>query len=126
MAMAGVDYVRSYTTVPQVEAKPTLDALKRVRTEVAEQKFKVEEGAAPGAPQAEARPDPRRKFEAGKGVEGDITDVVGGATSKPVPPPPKKIEPKGMPAGSGEHLGGLMAAKKRAQQQIKKKEEGES
>jgi uncharacterized membrane protein len=126
MATAGVDYVRSYTTVRQVEAKPTLDALKRVRTEVAEQKFKVEEGAAPGAPQAEARPDPRRKFEAGKGVEGDIADVVGGATSKPIPPAPKNIEPKGMPAGSGEHLGGLMAAKKRAQQQIKKKEEGES
>jgi hypothetical protein len=126
MALAGVDYVRSYTTVRQVEAKPTLDALKRVRTEVAEQKFKVDEGAPPLPTSTEPRPDPRRKFEAGKGVEGDITSVVGGATTKPIPSAPKKIEPKGMPTGSGEHLGGLMAAKKRAQQQIKKKEEGES
>jgi hypothetical protein len=125
MALAGVDYIRSYTTVRKVEAKPTLDALKRVRTEVAEQKFKVDEGNAP-IPPVESRPDPKRKFEAGKGVEGDITSVVGGATSKPIPSAPKNPEPKGMTGGSGEHLGGLMAAKKRAQQQIKKKEEGES
>jgi hypothetical protein len=48
------------------------------------------------APRAEFAPDPRAKFEA-KGVEGDITKVVGGATAKPIPPAPKKIEPKGAP-----------------------------
>jgi hypothetical protein len=75
------------------------------------------------------RPDPKMKFQAkgGAAVEGDITNVVGGATNKPIPPAPKKIEPKGMPAGTGtgEHLGGLMAAKRRAQQQIKDREQGE-
>ena len=52
---------------------------------------------------------------------GDITSVVGGATNKPIPSAPKKIEPKG---GSG-HTGSLLEAKRRAQQQIRQKEKGE-
>jgi hypothetical protein len=120
MATGVADYVRSFTTTRQIEAKPTLDALKRVREEVAEQKFKVDESAKPPMASTEAAPDPTRKFEA-KGVEGDITQVVGGATDKPIPSAPKKVEPKGAPAGSS--MSGLMAAKRRAQQQIKQKEE---
>ena len=67
----------------------------------------------------EAAPDPTRKFEA-KGVEGDITQVVGGATDKPIPAAPKKVEPKGAPAGSS--MSGLMAAKRRAQQKIEQQQ----
>jgi hypothetical protein len=65
----------------------------------------------------EPAPDPRRKFEA-KGVEGDISDLVGGASNKPIPPPPKKIEPKGAPSGPGEHMGSLLEAKRRAQRKM--------
>ena len=75
-------------------------------------------------PPATPRPDPKAKFES-KGVEGDITNIVGGATDKPIPSAPKKIEPK----GGGEPGGGmsnLMEAKRRAQQKIKDKEKGDS
>ena len=122
MGAAMAAQVRAFTTVRPAESAQTLDALKRVRDDVVETRFKSGEApAATGAP----RPDPSAKFTAGKGVEGDITQVVGGATDKPVPPPPKKVEPKGTRAGPGEHTGGLLEAKRRAQQQIKKKEEGE-
>lgn len=138
LAAGAAAYVRSYTTTRQVETRGTVDALAGVRQKVAEANFNPGEAAPPpipgtgGAASAPAmstpRPDPKRKFEA-KGaaaIEGDITNVVGGATNKPIPPAPKKIEPKGMPAGTGEHIGGLMAAKRRAQQQIKDREQGES
>ncbi|HEY8750681.1 MAG TPA: hypothetical protein VIM11_22040, partial [Tepidisphaeraceae bacterium] len=121
MATAAATRVRDFTTLRRVENAQTLDALKRVREEVAETKFKPAEmggAAAPGP-----RPDPKAKFTAPKGVEGNITRVVGGATDKPVPPPPKKIEPKGAPSSPGGHMGSLLEAKRRAQQQIKKKEE---
>ena len=125
--------VRAFTvTTRKVEGRETLDALKKVRGEVAETKFRtgdagaaVASGAGSAKPQAAAaRPDPKAKFEA-KGVEGDISKVVGGATDKPIPAAPKKIEPKGAVGGTGDHVGGLMAAKRRAQQQIKEKETGE-
>ncbi|HEX4797032.1 MAG TPA: VWA domain-containing protein [Humisphaera sp.] len=125
MGLAVAGYVESFTTVRKVETRQTLDALKKVRKDVAETNFKTDTGAAaaPKPPAAGgARPDPKAKFQA-RGVEGDITKVVGGATDKPVPPPPKKVEPKGgAPAGPGGHTGSLLEAKRRAQQQIKKKE----
>ena len=126
-AAAAANYVRSYTTVRKVEAKPTLEALKRVREEVAEQKFRTDETKPTGSISTdEPAPDRSRKFEArtGTSVDGDITDVVGGATNKPVPSAPKKIEPKGAP-GAGGHTGSLLEAKRRAQQQIKQKEQGQ-
>jgi uncharacterized membrane protein len=137
----GADYVREFTTtVRKVENRQTLESLKRVRDEVAEQKFKPGEQkpGTPGAPRttaggappppipgfgSEPRPDPKAKFDAGGGVEGDITSVVGGATDKPLPSAPKKIEPKGT-IGAGQHTGGLLEAKRRAQQKIKQQEEG--
>ena len=136
LAASAAARVRAFTVTRRVESAPTLDALKRVRGEVAETKFRTgDAGAAVGAGAASTaqgrgqqppppRPDPRAKFEARAGVEGDISKVVGGASNKPIPPPPKKIEPKGG-AAAGGHMGGLMAAKKRAQQQIKDKETGE-
>jgi len=125
MAFAAADRVRAFTVIRKVEATQTLDALKRVRDEVAEQKFKGagEAGAAPPPLYTTPRPDPKAKFEA-KGVEGDISKLVGGASDKPLPAAPKKIEPKGAP-GPGGHTGSLLEAKRRAQQQIKQKEQGE-
>lgn len=127
LASAVTRRVHDFTTVRKVESRQTLDALKRVRGEVAEQKFKPSETAAgtatPPPVPAAVRPDPKAKFQA-KGVEGEITQMVGGATDKPIPPPPKKIEPKGG-SGSGSHTGSLLEAKRRAQQQIKRKEQGE-
>ena len=109
-------YVRSFTTVRQVETRSSLEALQKVR----------QEGAEPPKPAAApaARPDPRAKFQA-KGVEGDIANVIGGATDKPIPKaPPKPQPPKGTAPGEAGGMSSLMEAKRRAQQKIKDKEEG--
>jgi len=119
MALAVANGVRSFTVARHIEAKPTLDALKRVRDEVVETKFKTGDSAAP-LPSRSAL-NAKAKFEA-KGVEGDITQVVGGATNKPVPSVPKKAEGPGAPGG---YTGSLLEAKRRAQQKIKEKEQGD-
>jgi hypothetical protein len=125
MAFAAADRVRAFTVVRKVENRETLSALKRVRDEVVEQKFRAGEQGGVGTTAGGPLPDPKAKFEARGGVEGDISKLVGGAADKPVPPPPKKIEPKGAPGGPGGHTGSLLEAKRRAQQQIKQKEQGE-
>ncbi len=123
MAFSGKEYVKSYTTTRKIEAGATLGALKKVREEVAEQKFRpAEQEGAAGA--AVARPDPKAKFQA-KGVEGDISKLVGGASDKAIPSAPKKIEPKGGQGDAGGHTSSLLEAKRRAQQQIRDKEKGE-
>lgn len=106
-------FIRSFTTTHKVETRGSLEALKRVKTE-------GESKPATPPAVAQPRPDPKAKFQA-TGVEGDITNVVGGATDKPVPSAPKKIEPKGG-AASGGGMSNLMEAKRRAQQKIKEKE----
>jgi len=125
LAIATAEKVRGFTVVRKVETRQSVDALKRIREEAST----TPPAARPDRPVAQqpasSRPDPRAKFEATTKVEGDISSVVGGATDKPIPPAPKKIEPKGAPQGPGASLGGLMAAKKRAQEQIRKKEEGQ-
>jgi hypothetical protein len=124
-AIGAAEKVRGFTVVRKVETRQSLDALKRVREETSTTPVAARPDHPVAQRPASARPDPSAKFEATTKVEGDITNVVGGATDKPVPPPPKKIEPKGaVPQGPGASLGGLMAAKKRAQEQIRKKEEG--
>lgn len=116
-------WVQSFTTTRKVEAEATLGALKRVRDEVAEAKFKTDQPTAGAPPPLPSR---SAKFEAKGPVEGDITSVVGGATNKPVPPPPKEAKPKGaVPGAPGGHTGSLLEAKRRAQQKIKEKEQGE-
>jgi len=118
LALAAAQQVRQFTmTVRKVENRQVLASLKRVRDEVAEQKFK-----APQPLEAEPGPDPSAKFDSGGGVEGEIAAVVGGAVDKPVPPPPRKIEPKGA-VGLGQHTSGLLEAKRRAQQKIREKEQ---
>ena len=117
LAAAMAQRVRDFTqTTRQVESAPTMDALKRVREDVNEQKFRpAEKGSSPPP-----LPDPKAKFVAKQAVEGDISSVVGGATDKPLPAAPKKEEPKGMPGGM---TGSLLEAKRRAQQQIREKEQ---
>jgi hypothetical protein len=113
------EYVRSFTTTRQVETRQSLDALKRIRTE-------GETGAKPPSISTDVPPPaPSAKFEAPKGVEGDITQVVGGATAKPLPSAPKKIEPKGATPEGGSSLSSLKAAKQRAQQKIREQEKGD-
>jgi hypothetical protein len=126
MGAAVTNYVKSFTTTRQVETRESLDALRKVREEVAETKFKpaTEKGAKVATTAGGARPDPKARFQAGKGVEGDISSVVGGASDKPIPAAPKKIEPKGGSAAGGA-MGGLMEAKRRAQEKIREKEKGE-
>ena len=124
-AAAMAQRVRDFTTTTRaVGDAPTLDALKKVRDDVVEQKFKPQEkGAAKAA--ASAMPDPTAKFVARDAVEGDISSVVGGATDKPLPSAPKKVEPKGTVGAGGGLSGSLMEAKRRAQQQIRQKEQGD-
>jgi hypothetical protein len=109
-------FIRSFTTVRKVETRGSLDALKRVKTEGDTKQPSTSAGSAAIPP---PRPDPKAKFTA-TGVEGDITNVVGGATDKPIPSAPKKVEPKGTQGGGS--MSNLMEAKRRAQQKIKDKE----
>ena len=69
------------------------------------------------------RPDPRRKFE-GAGVQGDLTQVVGGATADAAKKSDAGAKPSDQEpgAGAGEHTSSLLAAKRRAREQIEKKE----
>ncbi len=124
-AAAVANRIRSFTTTRQVETRSTLDALARVRTEGAD-RSRADDAApptkTPASPVAD-RPNPSAKFEARGGpVEGDISKVVGGATDKPIPKAPKKVEPKGAPAAGGGHTGSLLEAKRRARQQMEQKE----
>ncbi len=119
LAAAMAQKVRDFTvTTRQVESAPTMDALKKVREGVAEQKFRPAEKIAANAP---SLPDPKAKFVAQNAVEGDISNIVGGATDKPLPSAPKKVDPKGAQVGGTTNS--LLEAKKRAQQQIKQKEQ---
>ena len=129
MAAAAGAYVRSFTTTRKVEhSEQTMGALKQIREQVAEQRFKVGPEGTTGStttaspPPIPSRPDRKAKFEAKQGVSGDISQLVGGATDKPLTAPPKKIQPKGAQPEINT-MGGLMAAKKRAQDKIKDKEQ---
>ena len=112
------------TTREDVEGKTagaaTLGALRQTREQTAAG------GRQPAAAVVEARPDPSRKFDAGSAaVEGDLSSVIGGASDKPVPQGPagKKITPKGQQGdrpSQGGGMGDLMAAKRRARENIDK------
>jgi uncharacterized membrane protein len=113
--------VHAATATPKIETRQSVDALKRIREEGT---TKSDEATPKPVAVALPRPNPSAKFEA-KGVEGDITNVVGGATDKPLPAAPKKIEPKGGIKEPVDSMGGLMAAKRRAQEKIREKERAE-
>ena len=99
----------------------TLGALRQTREQVA---AGVRQPVA-GATAVEERPDPSRKFEAsGSAPEGDLSEVVGGATDKPVPKGPAgKVTPKGQQPerpGAGGDMSSLMEAKRRARENIER------
>jgi len=126
MAYKGVDWVKSFTTTRKVESRQTLEALQRVRSEQAPHKpgASAPDGSVASASKTtEAIPDRTKKFEAPAGVEGDITSVVGGATNKAIPSAPKQTEPVKGASGTGDAMTGLLAAKKRAREQMEKKDD---
>ncbi|MEM6562468.1 MAG: hypothetical protein AAF656_12765, partial [Planctomycetota bacterium] len=87
----------------RVEQNESLDRLRDTR-----------EGKAP-------EPVASRKFEA-TGVQGDLTDVIGGATDKPIPKDHPTAKPKVEQAEGG--MASLMEAKRRAREKMKKDQEG--
>ena len=112
------------TTREDVEGKrgdaATLGALRQTREQVAA-------GQRQPPPQVVARPDPTRKFDAGRDVpSGDLSDVIGGATDKPVPKGPAgKVTPKGQQGdkpGQGGGMSDLMEAKRRARERMRDQE----
>jgi uncharacterized membrane protein len=109
----GADFVRSFTLTRSVQSQSTVDALRRVRQDAAQESAEAPTVAANPAPDRTAR------FEAPTGVEGDITQVVGGATDQPLPPAPREAHPKG---AVGDPTGSLLEAKRRAREQIRRKE----
>ena len=133
LAAGAATRVRVVHDDAKVETPQTLDALRRRHARRSpSSKFRTGEAAATARRGAAAGgrrrvPTPRRSSKPdGKARRGRHHARSSAAPpNKPIPPPPKKIEPKGMPGGAGEHLGGLMEAKRRAQQQIKEKEQGE-
>ncbi len=119
--VTAVGHVRSYTVTRKVETTESLDALRKVRERTAA------DPGAPTPPPIQTRPDPKMKFEAKENIEGDISKVVGGASAdKPIPSAPKNPRPKGVTPSEGGHTSSLLEAKRRAQQQIREKEEGKS
>lgn len=112
MAGAVAHRIREFTLSRKVESAPALEALRKIRDQ-AEARKPAAGSDAP--PLSEAPPLATAKFD-GKGVEGEITEVVGGATDKSVPAPPKKVEPK------GGYTGSLLEAKRRAREAIREKE----
>jgi uncharacterized membrane protein len=124
LATSAAARVQAMTATHKVETRQSLDALKRVREESAAgtTSTSTKPAASSTPPPPIERPNPKARFQATETIAGDITSVVGGATDKPLPAAPKKIEPKGAVAGATDSMGGLMAAKRRAQQKIKEKE----
>jgi hypothetical protein len=111
------------TTREEIEGRrageaATLGALRQTREQVAA-------GVRQPVAAAESRPDPGRKFEAsGSAPEGDLSEIVGGATDKPVPQGPAgKVTPKGQrpdKPGGGDGMSSLMEAKRRARENIER------
>ncbi|MDW8261832.1 MAG: hypothetical protein RMJ35_04835, partial [Phycisphaerales bacterium] len=124
-----LEFVKSFTTTRKVESSQAIDALKKIResqmqdvsgttgTQVPQATGPLQPPSA--AAEQTARPDPTRKFDAGPGVEGEITELVGGATQQPASPvggPPQR--PQGGASDREDSLASLLAAKKRARQQM--------
>ena len=82
MAVAAADYVRQFTmTIARWKARKCWTA-----SSACARRWPSRNSNLPptSRPTPRARSD-RAKFEAGEGVEGDITAVVGGAVDKPIP-----------------------------------------
>jgi uncharacterized membrane protein len=95
----------------EISRSESVDALKRLKSQP-----KPQEPAAAASPAPTKKPDAGRKFEAA-GVKGDITDVLAGA-SEQAPAASKPATPQPGKGGAGDHTSGLLAAKRRARQQM--------
>lgn len=109
--------VRAFTTTRQVETRASLDALQRIRSGEASAAMA---GVPMPAPVLFRPKTAAAKFEASGPVatNADLTKALGGA-SKDAKPVAKKPAPEALTGG----MSSLMEAKRRAQQQIKLKEE---
>ncbi len=113
-----INYIKSFTTTRKVETTGSLDALRRVRSEIS-----TKTPSATSSKAASQAPVSTMKFEAKEQVSGDITKVVGGASDKPIPPAPQKQSPQ-KPSAATDTTSNLLAAKRRAQEKIREQEDG--
>lgn len=120
MMLAAVAAIRSRTTTTKVDSKPTLQALKRVRRGLVQQRADSKRDVAAATPVI-SMPDPAARFEPLRGVRGNIEDVVGGAKNRYAMPAMQPEVKNPTPAGAGNSL---LEAKRRAQRQIRLKEQG--
>lgn len=122
----GMEFVRGFTTTRKVETTGSIDALRDVRSGRRAAPTTTTTTAASDAPPVR---DPARKFEARENVKGSLSDVVGGATDKPTPKSkPTGQTPKGQQGdkpGTAGGMSGLLDAKRKAQEEIRRREEGE-
>jgi uncharacterized membrane protein len=127
-ADAAASRIRGFTLIRQAQPAQSLEVLGRVRRDLRDEMSRqagAQDSAAPSGSLAEPpRPNAAAKFDAA-GVEGDIGQVVGGATNKPVPRGKEKSDSLDAAAASGEKssMSSLLAAKRRAQEQIRRDQE---
>jgi hypothetical protein len=123
-ADAAASRIRGFTLVRQAQPAQSLEALGRVRREVRDEMTRqVSATAATGSVVEPARPNAAAKFDGGA-VEGDISQVVGGASNKPVPGG-KKASESSSADGNQSSMSSLLAAKRRAQEQMRRDQDGE-
>ena len=117
----GRDFARMFTTTRTVETTGSIDALRDVRS--------GKRAESPKPTDRPAAPDPTFKFEAKDKTQGNLTDLLGGATDKPTPKAgPTTGTPKGQQGdkpSAGGGMSGLLDAKRKAQEEIKRREEAE-
>ena len=115
MAFAAAEHVRSFTTLHRGDAINTLAALKDVRRDVITKRTEAVSRPAASSPVVQV-PDPKARFNVARGVEGDITTVVGGAKSTPVSGDKSRGS---RAAGDAGHTDSLLDAKRRAREKMR-------
>jgi Ca-activated chloride channel family protein len=121
--------IHSFTATRKVAPEPVLSAWQSARRTAGERFARSASGETPttgDAPPrlAEPRPQPKARFVAAKGVDGDITAVVGGARGETEKSSSAKPGARSGTGPSGDVLTGLRAAKERARQRIADAEGG--
>ncbi|HQY89750.1 MAG TPA: hypothetical protein PK402_13945, partial [Tepidisphaeraceae bacterium] len=113
--LSALGFVQSSIQTRKVETTQSIDALRDIRSKKIESKPTIDL----------RKPDSTKKFE-GEGVTGDISNVVGGATSDSGPSKKSTREPPPSDSGATSEggMGSLLEAKKKAQEEIKRREEG--
>jgi hypothetical protein len=108
--------IREFTSLRKVEAATTISALQQTRAAVVD---RMEAERTRGQSQSAVLPDPAAKFNAGTGVQGDLSALVGGATEESVSSfaSRKTLDPQ------EEMAQRLREAKRRARDQISKRSE---